>query len=319
MSEAFEKFGRLLDSGVRNLSQSFYDHYVEANAKFRSKAGLKVTIVREALGECCDWCSDLAGIYSYDNAPDDIYARHRDCNCIVSTKTEKGTWQDAWNKKEYNTYRENRIARAEELEGYQISSFQRKNLETVLQDGGFAKKPENLQGNYDDFTPLHVSKTERELLNELKEMSDVDGFEHGLIIRKNGEKQFCHSNNANAVEIPISSIDEKGLKLYHSHTNDTPHSIADLSRLLEEKVDEVGVVTRNGDAFTVSVGNGWVPSEDEFRSTVKKIAQEVDRDIMLEPGFFDLSIEERNYVAIREQTFRVCREFEWELCGGPLQ
>ena len=115
MSEAFEKFRRLLDSGVRNLSQSFYDHYVEANAKFRSKAGLKVTIVRETLGECCDWCSDLAGIYSYENAPDEIYARHRDCNCIVSTKTEKGTWQDAWNKKEYNTYRENRIARAEEM------------------------------------------------------------------------------------------------------------------------------------------------------------------------------------------------------------
>lgn len=115
MSEAFEKFGRLLDSGVRNLSQSFYDHYVEANAKFRSKAGLKVTIVREALGECCDWCSDLAGIYSYENAPDEIYARHRDCNCIVSTKTEKGTWQDAWSRKEYNSFKENRIEREQEI------------------------------------------------------------------------------------------------------------------------------------------------------------------------------------------------------------
>lgn len=319
MGQKFDEAMRLLDSGTRNIVQSSYDDFCKKNTEFRTKAGLEVVIIREAMGECCSWCADLEGVYTYDTAPKDVYGRHRGCACVVSTRTKKGTFQDAWSKKEYNTYRENRIARAEELEGYQINRIQRKNLESVLQDGGRARKPKYLQGNYEDFNPLHISNSERELLTELKEMSDADGFEHGVIIKKNGEKQLCHSNNANAVEMPISSIDEKGLKLYHSHTNDTPHSITDLSRLLEEKVDEVGVATRSGDAFTVSVGNGWIPSEDEFRSIVKKIAQEVDRDILLEPGFLDLSIEERNYVAIREQTYRVCREFKWELCGGPLQ
>ena len=110
-----DKFENLLGSGIRNIAQSFYDSFVEVNAKFRAKAGLKVTIVRESLGECCSWCSDLAGTYSYDNAPDDVYARHKGCNCVVSTKTEKGTWQDAHSRKEYKTYRENRIAREQEI------------------------------------------------------------------------------------------------------------------------------------------------------------------------------------------------------------
>lgn len=127
MSEAFEKYQRLLSSAVNNLSRAFYDQYVETNAKFRAKAGLKVTIVREALGECCSWCSDLAGVYSYDNAPDDIYARHRDCSCVVSTRTEKGTWQDAWSRKEYKSYRENRIAKEQEiLEGNSLKNIQTK-------------------------------------------------------------------------------------------------------------------------------------------------------------------------------------------------
>lgn len=127
MNEAFGKIQRLLNSATKNISQAFYDQYVETNAKIRAKAGLKVTIVRESLGECCSWCSDLAGVYSYENAPDDIYARHRDCNCVVSTKTEKGTWQDAWNKKEYNSYRENRIAREQEiLEGNSLKNIQAK-------------------------------------------------------------------------------------------------------------------------------------------------------------------------------------------------
>lgn len=128
-----KKFENLLDSGIRNIVQSFHDSFVETNAKFRAKAGLKVTIVRESIGECCSWCSDLAGTYSYDNAPKDIYARHLNCCCVVSTKTEKGTWQDAHTKKEYNSYRENRIARAEEIEKERenLNSFLRTKIEQI--------------------------------------------------------------------------------------------------------------------------------------------------------------------------------------------
>lgn len=115
MGQKFDEAMRLLDSGTRNIVQSSYDDFCKKNTEFRARAGLEVVIIREAMGECCSWCSDLEGVYTYDTAPDDVYARHRECNCVVSTRTKKGTFQDAWSKKEYNTYRENRIAREQEI------------------------------------------------------------------------------------------------------------------------------------------------------------------------------------------------------------
>ena len=139
-----------------------------------------------------------------------------------------------------------------------------------------------------------------------------------LLLQKNNGKIPCTEVERGAVKMPISSVDEGGLRLYHSHTNDTPHSATDLKQLLNEKVEEVGVVTRNGDGFTVSVGDGWIPTKEEFEDTVKRIADEVNRDLLDDSNFFELKIEERNYVAIREQTYRICREFKWELQGGSL-
>ena len=109
------KYENFLESGSGNVIQSFFDNFLQSNADFRSKAGFRMTVIRESIGVCCDWCSDLAGTYDYDNRPSDIYARHKNCNCIVITKTERGTYQDAWSRVEYDTEREARIAREQEI------------------------------------------------------------------------------------------------------------------------------------------------------------------------------------------------------------
>lgn len=134
MGKKFDEMLRLMDSGTRNIVQSANDEYCKKNAEFRAKAGLEVLIIRESLGECCSWCSDLEGVYTYDTAPDDVYARHRDCNCVVSTRTKKGSFQDAWSKKEYKTYRENRIARAEEIlkQNENLNEITQKKLEKII-------------------------------------------------------------------------------------------------------------------------------------------------------------------------------------------
>ena len=111
------KYENLLESGSGNVVQSFFDNFLKSNADFRSKAGLKMTVIRESIGVCCDWCQGLVGTYDYDSRPSDIYARHKNCNCIVVTKTERGTYQDAWSRKEYESQRDARIARAEEIAG----------------------------------------------------------------------------------------------------------------------------------------------------------------------------------------------------------
>ena len=117
----------LLGEPVSNLCHAFYDQYVEANVKFRSRAGMKEVIIRRQLGKCCKWCADLAGIYTPENAPADIYRRHDNCKCMVTYKDEDG-YQDVWSKKTYKVEKEARVARERELqERLKTTSYSRRN------------------------------------------------------------------------------------------------------------------------------------------------------------------------------------------------
>ena len=115
MSEAHDKFDRLLDSSSRNLVNAFFDNFQKSNTSFRAKAGLKQVVIRKELGSCCDWCRSLAGTYTYGDEPQEVWMRHANCRCMVITRTEKGTYQDAWSRKEYENERAARVAREREL------------------------------------------------------------------------------------------------------------------------------------------------------------------------------------------------------------
>ncbi|MBQ1659029.1 MAG: hypothetical protein II059_04210 [Clostridia bacterium] len=95
-----ETIKRRLDSPVRNVTESFFDDYVEENAKFRDEAGLQTYLARQTNGKCCDWCASLAGRFRYEDAPEEIFARHDNCTCTVDYIT--GTYrQDVWSKRKY--------------------------------------------------------------------------------------------------------------------------------------------------------------------------------------------------------------------------
>lgn len=80
---------RRLDAPVRNVTESFYDDFVEENAEFRDEAGLKTYLVRQTNGKCCDWCASLAGRYLYEDAPEEVFAKHDNCTCTVEYITDK--------------------------------------------------------------------------------------------------------------------------------------------------------------------------------------------------------------------------------------
>lgn len=63
---------------------SFADAYIEKNVELRASEGLKVTVIRRQIGDCCKWCRNLAGIYMADQLPDDIYKRHANCYGIIA-------------------------------------------------------------------------------------------------------------------------------------------------------------------------------------------------------------------------------------------
>lgn len=93
---------RRMTAPVQNITESFYNDYVQKNVKFRSDAGLDCYIIRNDHGGCCKWCSKLAGKYHYpEDVPKDVYRRHDNCGCTVTYLNGRKA-QDVWDKTKWN-------------------------------------------------------------------------------------------------------------------------------------------------------------------------------------------------------------------------
>lgn len=202
---------RRLDSPVRNITESFYNDYVEANVKFRSKAGLKCYIIRDSHNGCCKWCTNLAGKYEYpDNVPKDIYRRHDNCGCDVTFVSVKG-FQDVWSKKQWKPS-------GEELE-------RMKNINTPL-----TKR-----------TRVEAEKFKKQLSEKYATKSQLDKLEGSGIIKadikigksvgaagKNYPIKLPSGNHAKIVE----GTEVTGIKTFAGKGTNTPIRVA---KQLEEK------------------------------------------------------------------------------------
>ncbi len=115
-ADVYDEVAWVLDEPMVNFAQSIVDDAIKANAEFHSKAGLKPKIVRKVSGNCCDWCKNLAGTYSYpDNVPDDVYRRHQRCRCTVDYMPGDGKVQNVHTKQwqsqeEYDKIEKRKIA-----------------------------------------------------------------------------------------------------------------------------------------------------------------------------------------------------------------
>ena len=120
-----------LGEPVVNFVQAAYDSFVQKNAEFRSGAGLKTTITREASGNCCPWCAGLVGTYSYaETKGSDVYRRHQNCRCTVTYESGR-TRQDVWSKRSWE-------ASAKELERRRNMEFrdnEKPSLQRILESG----------------------------------------------------------------------------------------------------------------------------------------------------------------------------------------
>ena len=108
-AEEFEQIKWILDEPIKNFSQSIVDDTVKANMDFQAKAGLKPKITRVVVGNCCDWCREIAGTYNYGDTPEDIYRRHRYCRCRVDFVPGDGRKQNVWTKVWRDPERESKI------------------------------------------------------------------------------------------------------------------------------------------------------------------------------------------------------------------
>lgn len=94
-----DKFKKLVEETTETLGESIEDDIVQENAEFRAKENMKTYIIRETDGECCEWCTSLAGRYEYGNHPKDIFRRHANCGCSVTYISAKSA-TNTWTKKE---------------------------------------------------------------------------------------------------------------------------------------------------------------------------------------------------------------------------
>ena len=93
-----EVIQRRAEAVASNIAKSMSDDFFRKNAEFRSSAGLKCWIVRDAVTGCCPWCTDMAGRYAYGDEPGDVYGRHDNCSCTVTYESGRQR-QDVWSKR----------------------------------------------------------------------------------------------------------------------------------------------------------------------------------------------------------------------------
>ena len=94
----FEKVAWVLDEPVVNFSASIVDDVIKANVAFQASAGLTPIVHRIASPDCCEWCNEIEGTYTYPDVPEDIYRRHERCRCHVEFDPGEGKRQNVWTK-----------------------------------------------------------------------------------------------------------------------------------------------------------------------------------------------------------------------------
>jgi len=249
------------------------------------------------------WCRCFTSPYFEDNNAGERFMRHPDGTAdYVPADMNFEEWQ-----KEY------------------VENSGKENGGNFEQESEDISVPKEYIDDYSDFQSLSLSEQARETLETLHIATQNDGFEHGATVMSDGSVYEFSSGEEARVRVPkeimtlIDSSGENSVHLLHSHTNVTPPSAIDFRWLLEKSIDKISVVAHNKDVFSVYVGDGWRPMEKEFNEAVSMISRNVNFDVMDFPGFDDWTIQERTYVAIREQAFRIARQFKWTLEGGSLR
>ena len=188
----------------------------------------------------------------------------------------------------------------------------------MRQDGVGLSIPEQYNGDFSDFAPLALSEAESSVLAELNSLAVKTGHEYGAVFTGGKASEVFTSELRDRIHIPKEAIQSGKAGIYHSHTNCSPFSVKDLSWLLDENVETIAVISSNGDVYTATVGAGYIVSAEEFAAEAGAIQDGVDMELMLRPEFFDWSVEERKYMAIRETMYQIARQYGWTVRGGRL-
>lgn len=165
---------RRMTAPAQNITESFYNDYVQTNVKFRSDAGLDCYIIRNDHGGCCEWCAKLAGKYHYpEDVPKDVYRRHDNCGCTVAYLNGRKA-QNVWDKTKWNVSDDEleRMKKAGAREPVRLVDKSKKS--GIMKSG---RNLERKEQNIGAFSTLTVPMQKREILNICRKYSiDTSGI-----------------------------------------------------------------------------------------------------------------------------------------------
>lgn len=82
-ADSYDDVKKEVNNAVQTFSQCVADVHARRNFEFQGEAGLGPKIIRKTRGKCCSWCDKLVGEYEYPVENEDVYKRHRHCDCTV--------------------------------------------------------------------------------------------------------------------------------------------------------------------------------------------------------------------------------------------
>ena len=143
-----------------------------------------------------------------------------------------------------------------------------------------------------------------------------NGYEYMIIYSDGIPLEMITSKDPNKVGFDLANIKGDRLELFHSHTNCSILSKADLTYLSNPRVESVGNINNCGDVFIVSVGDGEKPTAREIVDKYNELYQDLSKSMRdeLEP----YTEQERTYLLDKEIFYWLTRHFKWDVQGRNI-
>lgn len=192
----FDRALRRMTSPAENITQSFADDFMQANAEQRSKAGFDTFIERQGGFNCCPWCAGLVGVFAYPKGlPKEVFARHDNCTCSVTYGTKGGAGtnkfarQNAWTKAKWNVP--------------PIGEPHRMTAEEAAEKGAFAQ-PKRLTGGANGGI---ISLTADRMGQPIKD--NIPGVAEVKVYKRDGYKNIWTQTNSKNAQLSVAYIADR--------------------------------------------------------------------------------------------------------------
>lgn len=137
VADEYDDVSWLLGEPIVNFSQSIVDDAIRINAEFHYNSGLQPVIIRKEMGNCCNWCKEVVGRYSYPDVPKDVYRRHQHCRCTVDYYPGDGKKQNVHTKKWQRLNEKEALQQRKELDSQSTKQYNNspaKNLKRIYDE-----------------------------------------------------------------------------------------------------------------------------------------------------------------------------------------